>query len=67
MTTTDEEPDCLGFTSADYAGFAAESRARQGLPPRITDPVVLDNLADLIKAMRRGQQGHPGTGPESPR
>jgi hypothetical protein len=46
----DQDRDLLGYTLEDYEQFAAESRAAQGLPAKITDPVVLDGIAALIRA-----------------
>jgi hypothetical protein len=36
------------MTSAEIAAQVAETRARQGLPPTITDPTVLTQLAVLV-------------------
>jgi hypothetical protein len=33
---------------AEVAAWVAETRARQDLPPRITDPTVLAKLAALV-------------------
>jgi hypothetical protein len=35
-------------TPAEVAAWVAETRARQGLPPRISDPTVLAKLAVLV-------------------
>jgi hypothetical protein len=35
-------------TPAEVAAWVAETRARQGLPPRISDPAVLAKLAALV-------------------
>jgi hypothetical protein len=36
------------MTRAEVAAWVAETRARQGLPPRITDATVLAKLAALV-------------------
>jgi hypothetical protein len=45
----------------DYAALAAESRARQGLPPKVTDPQTLATVAALINA---GSCGGDATRPD---
>jgi hypothetical protein len=35
-------------TPAEVRAWVAETRARQGLPPTITDPTVLARLAALV-------------------
>jgi hypothetical protein len=43
----------------DYEKLAAESRAKQGLPPKITDPVALAKLARMLVRGRSGSfAGH---------
>ncbi|MFC9659607.1 hypothetical protein ACFVJ5_05165 [Nocardia sp. NPDC127606] len=42
-------PALIGPTSEATRRWVAESRMRQGLPPRITDPVVLDSLALFLR------------------
>ncbi|MFI7525629.1 hypothetical protein [Nocardia salmonicida] len=42
-------PTLIGPTSEATRRWVAESRARQGLSPRITDPVVLDSLALFLR------------------
>jgi hypothetical protein len=36
------------MTRAELRAWVAETRARQGLPPRISDPSVLARLAALV-------------------
>ncbi|WKG08225.1 hypothetical protein QX204_24615 [Nocardia sp. PE-7] len=42
-------PALIGPTSEATRRWVAESRMRQGLSPRITDPVVLDSLALFLR------------------
>jgi len=60
-----------GLTEADYHRLVVESRTRQGLPPRITDPVVIDLIVTLMSAPaaaapgdRRSTGGRPATAKE---
>jgi hypothetical protein len=36
------------MTPAEIAAQVAETRARQGLPPTITDPTILASLAAMV-------------------
>src|SRR3954452_4103322 len=49
IAVSEDQPDALGLTRAAYRQRAAESRARQGLPPTITDPATLDWIASLFR------------------
>lgn len=35
--------------SETVPGFVARTRAEQGLPPKVADPVVLARIADLMR------------------
>jgi hypothetical protein len=41
------------MTPAEVAARVAETRARQGLPPTISDPTVLADLAALVADLIR--------------
>lgn len=41
-----------GLSPDEITELVRESRAAQGLPPKITDPIVLRRLADLAAAVR---------------
>jgi hypothetical protein len=61
----------MSRTEDDYARLAAESRARQGLPPHVTDGPALDRLAALIRTYtkpakpRRRKTAPPTTSTET--
>lgn len=41
-----------GLTADQVAALVAASRAAQGLPAKITDPVVLDEVAAILATVR---------------
>ena len=55
--------------TADIAAVVAASRAAQGLPPFVTDPVVLRRLATILELRHPdacAQIGRPATRPRRP-
>ena len=48
----------------DVAAFVAESRAAQGLPPRVNDPKVLRHVARLLTVP--DNENGPGSGRPGP-
>jgi hypothetical protein len=42
------------MTSTEPSGQLAGSRRRQGLPPKVEDPIVLDQVALLVAALLVG-------------
>lgn len=53
----------------DIAAVVAASRAAQGLPPVVTDPLVLRRLSVLLELRRPdagAQTGRPATRPRRP-
>lgn len=46
------------------ADWMAHHRQQQGLPPTITDPVVLARLATLVRSARQRQSDVPASPPD---
>jgi hypothetical protein len=46
------------MTGEEVAAWVAETRARQGLPPTVTDPAVLAELAADVMAVAQGGDRH---------
>lgn len=47
------------------AALVAELRAAQGLPPTITDPMVLDRVAALVRPHLSGRPASSELGPSA--
>jgi len=55
------------MTPEEKAAWAAESRAKQGLPPGIENPAILARIAAIVEAALRGRAGGPEVEATEPR
>jgi hypothetical protein len=54
------------MTPAEIAAWVAETRARQGLPPTINEPITLARLAAMVASVMVLEGGDEGGGARAP-